>query len=61
MKGSTNDQLPKNYLNPTADAIALLKAAVDGGKFEVEVGSLSTKVSSLAVWVDEEYGVLGSL
>lgn len=47
MKGSTNDQLPKNYLNPTADAIALLKAAVDGGKFEVEVGSLSTKVSSL--------------
>lgn len=46
MAGSTNDQIPTNYLNPTADAVALLKAAVDQGKFIVEVGGLDINSNS---------------
>lgn len=46
IKGSTNDQMPANYLNPTSDAVALLKAAVDQGKFVVEVGGLNVDSSA---------------
>ena len=46
IKGSTNDQMPAIYLNPTSDAVALLKAAVDQGKFVVEVGGLNVDSSA---------------
>ena len=46
IKGSTNDQMPANFLIPTSDAVALLKAAVDQGKFVVEVGGLNVDSSA---------------
>lgn len=40
VQGSITGDLPSSYKNPSSDAVALLRAAIDGGNFVVELGAL---------------------